>query len=58
MARLAHAADTLTTVARSAPSFARHPGEIDQTQWYGFLDLAPRHQLEQERSAPELQLGR
>jgi hypothetical protein len=33
-------------------------GEIDQTQWYRLLDLAPRHQLEHERSTPELQLGR
>lgn len=57
-ARLAHAVDVLTAVARSAPSFARHAGEVEQTQWYQLLDLAPRHQLEQERSAPELQLGR
>jgi hypothetical protein len=58
MARLAHAVDTLTAAARTAPAFARHPGEVDQTQWYQLLDLAPRHHLEQERSAPEFQLGR
>jgi hypothetical protein len=58
MARLAHAVDTLTAAARTAPAFARHPGEVDQTQWYQLLDLAPRHDLEQERSAPEFQLGR
>jgi hypothetical protein len=58
-ARLTHAIDTLTTVARSAPAFARQSGEIDQTQWYQLLDLAPPlHELDQQRAAPELQLER
>jgi hypothetical protein len=58
MDRLAHAVDTLTGVARTAPAFARHTGEIDQTQWYRLLDLAPRHELERGRQAPEIELGR
>ena len=58
-ARLAHAVDTLTAVARQRTLVCDGTtGEIDQTQWYQLLDLAPRHQLEQERSAPEFQLGR
>jgi AAA domain len=58
-ARLAHAVGTLTTVARSAPACARHPGEVDQTQWYRLLDLAPPlHELERERPTPEVELGR
>jgi conjugative relaxase-like TrwC/TraI family protein len=58
-ARLAHALDTLTTVARSAPAFARHAGEIDRTQWYQLLDLAPpTHELERGRLTPEIELGR
>jgi hypothetical protein len=55
-ARLTHAVDTLAAVARCAPSFARHAAEIDQTQWYEFLELAPPlHELDQERTAPGLQ---
>jgi hypothetical protein len=58
-ARLAHAVDNLTTVARSAPAFARHAGEADQTQWYVLLELAPPlHELDQQRAAPELRLER
>jgi hypothetical protein len=57
--RLAHAVDTRTTVAKTAPSFARHPGEVEQAQWYALLDLAPpRHELERERLMSELELGR
>jgi hypothetical protein len=60
-ARLAHAVDTLTTVARHASAFARHPDEIDQTQWYQFLDLAPNdldpHQT-RRRAEPEMDLSR
>ena len=40
-ARLAHAVDTLTTVARHAPSFATDADPVDKTQWYQLLDLAP-----------------
>jgi conjugative relaxase-like TrwC/TraI family protein len=57
-ARLAHAVDTLTAVAKTAPAFARHPGEVEQTQWYELLDLAPDHQLGRERAANEIGLGR
>jgi conjugative relaxase-like TrwC/TraI family protein len=58
-ARLALAVDTLTATATSAPAFARHAGEIDQTQWYRLLDLAPpTHELERERLSPEIELGR
>jgi hypothetical protein len=58
-ARLAHAMETLTGVARSAPAFARHPGEPDRSQWHRLLDLAPpRHELQRERPAPEIELGR
>ena len=58
-ARLAHAVGTLTAVARSAPSFARHAGEVDQTQWYQLLDLTPPlHELERGRPTPEIELGR
>jgi hypothetical protein len=60
-ARLAHAVDTLAAVAKTAPSFARHAGEADQTQWYELLDLAPNdlHREAARRShEPEIKLGR
>jgi conjugative relaxase-like TrwC/TraI family protein len=60
-ARLAHAVDTLTTVARHAYAFARHPGEIDQVQWYRLLDLASDHltdRVVRQRSVDGLELGR
>jgi hypothetical protein len=60
-ARLDHAVDTLTTVARHASAFARHPNEIDQAQWYQVLDLAPndldRHRTRQ-RPEPEIDFSR
>jgi conjugative relaxase-like TrwC/TraI family protein len=59
-ARLAHAVDTLTAVAKSAPSFARRIGEVEKTQWFQLLELAPDH-LSQEparRPTPEIELGR
>ena len=60
-ARLAHAVDTLTTVARHAPAFATETNPIDQTQWYRLLDLAPDHLADRavrQRSVDELHLGR
>jgi hypothetical protein len=60
-ARLAHAVETLTTVARHAPAFARHPNEIDQAQWNQLLDLAPDHLADRpvrQRSVDELHLAR
>jgi hypothetical protein len=60
-ARLAHAVETLMTVARHAPAFARHPNEIDQAQWYQLLDLAPddlHHQAGRRRHEPAIELGR
>ena len=58
-ARLAHAVDTLTAVARSTPSVAGSPGGVDQTQWYQLLALAPPlHDLDREGPAPEIELGR
>jgi hypothetical protein len=60
-ARLAHAIDTLTTVAQTAPAFTRHAGEIDQTQWYELLELAPddlHRQADRRRREPEIELGR
>jgi conjugative relaxase-like TrwC/TraI family protein len=59
-ARLAHAVQTLTTVARHASAFARTPDEIDQAQWYQLLDLAPDHladRVVRHRSVDELHLG-
>jgi conjugative relaxase-like TrwC/TraI family protein len=58
-ARLAHAVDTITSVAKSAPSFARYPGEIDQTQWYELVEPAsPLADVDRGRSTPEIELGR
>jgi hypothetical protein len=57
-ARLVDAVETLTGVASSAPSFARHPGDVEQTQWFQLLERASVHELERGRSAPELELGR
>jgi hypothetical protein len=42
-ARLVHAVATLDEVAQRAPNFARRPGEIERTQWYQLLDVAPDH---------------
>jgi conjugative relaxase-like TrwC/TraI family protein len=56
-ARLAHAVDILSVVAKTAPAIARDAGEIDQAQWYGLLDLAPDHRLGRERSVAEIELG-
>lgn len=60
-ARLAHAVDTLTTVARHAPAFATETNPIDQTQWYRLLDLAADHLADRavrQRSVDGLHLGR
>ena len=38
-----HAVATLDGVAQLAPNFARRPGEIERTQWYQLLDVAPDH---------------
>ena len=60
-ARVAYAVETLTTVARHASAFARHPDEIDQTQWYQLFDLAPddlHRQADRQRHEPAIELGR
>jgi conjugative relaxase-like TrwC/TraI family protein len=60
-ARLAHAVETLTTVAQHASACARHPNEIDQAQWYQLLDLAPNdldQQRSRQRAEPEIDLSR
>jgi DNA repair exonuclease SbcCD ATPase subunit len=60
-ARLAHAVDTLTAVAKTAPSLVRHAGEVDQTQWYRLLDLAPddlNRAAGRQRHEPQIELGR
>jgi hypothetical protein len=59
-ARLAHAVDTLSLVARHASAFARHPNEINQAQWYQLLDLAPddlHRQADRRRHEPAIGLG-
>ena len=57
-ARLVLAVDTLSEVARHAPSFTSHPGQPHKSQWYELLELAPVHQLERGRPTPEIELGR
>ena len=68
--QLATAIDTLHEVARHASFFARHPGDIERTQWYELLDpgttwleqhtieLEARRPEHLERPGPELSLGR